>query len=83
MALKCNIDSRGAMLRLVGGIVSVLLGVAALIAVFAADAFAEHREAMVIFGGLLIGFGAFGIFEGVNKWCAFKALLARMQHKAS
>ena len=68
--MQCNIDKRGRMLRTTMGIVTDLIGcglvVAALIG--GVPAWALYAGIAAILGG------AFMIFEGVNGWCAVRAM---------
>lgn len=65
MDLVCNIDYRGRALRLGLGTLLVILGVAA-----AADG-------RLLSAGLLLAGGGFSLFEGIQGWCAVKAVLPK------
>ncbi len=69
MALRCNIDRRGRMARVITGAVCDLGG-AALI-VWGALA---GRWGGIVAGILLSAAGGFMIFEGAVGWCAARAL---------
>jgi len=68
--MQCNIDKRGRMLRTTMGIVTDLIGgglvIASLFGVLPAWGLWAGIAAM-------LG-GAFMVFEGVNGWCAVRAM---------
>lgn len=68
--MQCNIDRRGRVLRTSMGVVTALVGVGMLTArlVF-------HHDAVPLWAGIAaLAGGAFMIFEGVNGWCAVRAM---------
>jgi hypothetical protein len=65
MPLACNIDTPRRGLRIGLGALLVGLGVAAAV------------DARFLVAALLIGGGAFSLFEGVKGWCAVKAVFPR------
>lgn len=68
--MQCNIDSRGRTLRTTMGIATLLVGIGAVVA--------ERLTAVPawsLWAGLAaIAGGGFMIFEGVNGWCAVRAM---------
>lgn len=68
MALTCNIDARGRRARFVWG---VLMLVAAL---FVGVGAWRHGGWWWVWTTLLIGMGAFGLFEARKGWCAVRAM---------
>lgn len=70
MGLTCNIDRRGRRLRgALGGL--LLLGSLGL----AVGAWLTGRHAALgLPSGVLMVLGLFGIFEGLNGWCAVRAM---------
>ena len=70
MALHCNIDAKGKLIRLIYGVAFTLIG--ALLAAF----WAWPRGGAlpwIVSLALLLG-GAFAIFESRRGWCALRAL---------
>ncbi len=65
--MKCNIDSRGKSVRLLAGIVTVLIGILALV-------FLDFEPVGAIVGFSCFAGGGFMIFEGWAGWCAVRAL---------
>ena len=70
MALRCNIDSRGRVARLVYGVLVLLAGVAAL-GLWALPS--GTVVAWVVSAALLVT-GALAIFESRKGWCVMRAL---------
>ncbi len=86
MAFACNIDRRGRTLRTALGGLTLLVGIALLVASLlsasgplpddgAASATASDGESALRIGGIAacVG-GAFMLFEGIMGWCAVRAL---------
>ena len=69
MKLACNIDKRGRILRLVGGIVVDGCGVVLIIA-----GVLSGVVGLMAGGILLSAGGSFMIFEGARGWCALRAM---------
>lgn len=69
--MQCNIDSKGKIIRLVSGLIQVILGLVLLILVLVAF---TNQVWMWILGGVLLGIGAFQIFEGWAGWCIVRAM---------
>jgi len=77
MAPQCNLNDRGAKLRLWMGIVTVVIA-AVLVAAGVLSLIDSEMQAAAIWGGVvLMALGAFGIYEGLNKWCVAKAIMAK------
>lgn len=77
MAPQCNIDSRGAKLRLFMGI-GTLVVAAGLLAAGLLSLVDEEQQGWAIVGGLvLIALGGFAVYEGLNRWCVAKAIIAK------
>jgi hypothetical protein len=70
MALQCNIDAKGKLIRLIYGVAFVSIG--ALLAVF----WAWPRGGALAWVVSLIALlgGAFAIFESRKGWCALRAM---------
>lgn len=68
--MQCNIDKRGRVVRLIGGLLCMALGVALGIATYAA---AWSPWLYLLAGVLLLG-GAFAVYEARKKWCALRAM---------
>jgi hypothetical protein len=68
--MQCNIDRRGRVLRTTLGVATTVVGIGLLVA----------RSLMPLPGWALgagiaaVAGGAFMIFEGVNGWCAVRAM---------
>jgi len=69
--MQCNIDSKGKIIRLASGLIQVILGLVLLILVLVAF---TNQVWMWILGGVLLGIGAFQIFEGWAGWCIVRAM---------
>lgn len=85
MAFTCNIDRRGRAVRTIAGAVTLLVGVALLLAALlvpgggevegaAPQEFAVRDAALVVGGIAACCGGAFMLFEGLVGWCAVRAL---------
>ena len=73
MALECNIDAQGRILRFIGGIFALLGGI---VAYYILDAeYLPIPETLGQLGvaAIVIG-GAFSIFEARAGWCVVRAL---------
>ena len=71
MALQCNIDARGKLVRLINGIALIIIGVA--LVVFWA-VWAQGGVIAWVVSIMLIAGGAFAIFEARAGWCAIRAM---------
>jgi len=72
MARECNIDAKGKFVRLVGGSISLVVGIAALLLIV----FGILPENIFTIGsvvGMFAG-GALGIYEGRSGWCIARAM---------
>tara|TARA_Y100000766_G_scaffold120977_1_gene103914 strand:+ start:1709 stop:1978 length:270 start_codon:yes stop_codon:yes gene_type:complete len=72
MARECNIDARGKFVRLVGGSVSVLAGIIAMLLIVA-GILPENIFTIGSVIGMFAG-GALGIYEGKSGWCVARAM---------
>ena len=68
--MQCNIDKRGRVLRTTMGIITDLVGCGLVVAALIGGA-----PAWFLYAGIaaMLG-GGFMIFEGVNGWCAVRAM---------
>jgi hypothetical protein len=70
MALQCNIDRRGKLLRMVYGLTLAIAGIAMMFF------WARHRDSVfpwILSSAITLG-GAFAIFESLVGWCVVRAL---------
>ena len=72
MARECNIDARGKFLRLVGGSISLFLGIIAA-GLLMIDLVPSNWFTVSSTIGLFAG-GALGIYEGRSGWCIARAM---------
>ena len=70
MALQCNIDAKGKLIRLIYGVAFVLLG---LVLLFAWALRGGGAVAWLVSVIALLG-GALAIFESRKGWCAIRAM---------
>jgi hypothetical protein len=70
MALQCNINSRGKIVRLIYGLIMIVAAIV-LVVVWALPAGGVFPWAVVVI--VVVG-GAFAIFEGWTGWCAIRAM---------
>jgi hypothetical protein len=70
MALQCNIDAKGKLIRLIYGVAFALIG-AVLMITWAWPS--GSALAWAVSGAALLG-GAFAIFESRSGWCAIRAM---------
>ena len=70
MALRCNIDSRGRVARLIYGLILLVIGVVLVLrwALPAGSALAWLVSLLVLVGG------AFAVFEARAGWCVIRAM---------
>ncbi len=68
--MQCNIDARGKRVRLINGIVTLVVGIALLLA-WAIPSQTVLAWALTITA--LVG-GGFMVFEGRSGWCALRAM---------
>jgi membrane-bound ClpP family serine protease len=71
MALRCNIDAKGKLIRLIYGVALVLIGAVLMLAWAlrgGGGAFAWLVSIVAMLGG------AFAIFESRKGWCAIRAM---------
>ena len=69
--LQCNIDARGKVVRLVGGIMTLCAGLVLCALVLSGVLVSSWWW---LFVGLLAGVGPLGIFEGRAGWCVIRAM---------
>ena len=71
MALQCNIDAKGKLLRLINGIALVVVGIVLAVfwAVWAQGGVIAWAVSIVLLAG-----GAFSIFEARAGWCVLRAM---------
>ena len=69
--MQCNIDSKGKIVRVVSGFIHSCLGLTLLL--LGMFAFTDQVW-MRILGGVLLGAGAFQVFEGWAGWCVVRAM---------
>ena len=70
MALRCNIDAKGRLVRLIYGVALVLIGAVLFLAWARRDGGAVAWAVSVV---AVLG-GAFAIFESRKGWCAVRAM---------
>jgi hypothetical protein len=70
MALTCNIDSRGRVVRAIYGIILVLTGIA--LGYF--WALPSQNVWHWVVAAICFAAGAFGLFEAQRAWCVMRAL---------
>ena len=68
--MQCNIDARGKRMRLIGGLVTLSIGIVLLVA-WAVPT--QSRAAWAVAAAPLAG-GAFMVFEARAGWCALRAM---------
>ena len=68
--MQCNIDSRGKIARLIGGLILLIL--AAILAIL--WAWPARSPLPWCISGILFIIGAFAVFEGRAGWCALRAM---------
>lgn len=72
MARECNIDAKGKFVRLVGGSMSIIMGVIA-VGLLYFDVVPSNWFTISSTFGLFAG-GALGIYEGRSGWCVARAI---------
>ena len=72
MARECNIDARGKFVRLVGGLISLFVGIIAA-GLLMLDVVPSNWFTISSTIGLFAG-GALGIYEGRSGWCVARAM---------
>ena len=70
MALQCNIDAKGKLIRLIYGVAFVVLGVVLMLAWAMRGGGAVAWVVSVV---AMLG-GAFAIFESRKGWCSIRAM---------
>jgi hypothetical protein len=70
MALTCNIDAKGKLVRLTYGVVMVAAG----LAMVAWWAWGSGAWLPWTVSGAVVAFGAFGVFEARAGWCVVRAM---------
>ena len=79
MALECNIDTKGRVLRLISGLLAILGGaVAYLVLMFDIIPVPESFGTLGVLA-MVIG-GAFAIFEAKAGWCVVRAMGFRTRY---
>ena len=69
--MQCNIDSRGRMVRLIGGLVT--LGIAVVLSALALTSVISAGWIWIVIVAAGLG-GAFQVFEARQGWCALRAV---------
>ena len=72
MARECNIDARGKFVRLVGGSISLTMGLIGAIILFLGVLPTNFITIGSVVG--MLGGGALGIYEGRSGWCVARAM---------
>ena len=72
MARECNIDARGKFVRLVGGLISLTMGIIGAIILFLGVLPTNFITIGSVVG--MLGGGALGIYEGRSGWCVARAM---------
>ena len=72
MARECNIDAKGKFVRLVGGSISLVAGIIALLLIVF-GILPENIFTIASVVGMFAG-GALGIYEGRSGWCIARAM---------
>ncbi len=72
MARECNIGAKGKFVRLVGGSISLIMGVIA-VGLLYFDVVPSNWFTIMSTFGLFAG-GALGIYEGRSGWCVARAM---------
>ena len=70
-SMECNIDARGKVVRMVGGMFSLFAGIVVGV-LFGMDIFATSEWLLIAV--ILIVSGCFAIFESRAGWCAVRAM---------
>jgi hypothetical protein len=68
MAHHCNIDGRGAKLRLLMGIGTLVVAVVLLVAGLLSLVEEELAGWATVGGFVLVGLGGLAVYEGINHW---------------
>ena len=71
VVMQCNIDSRGKVARLITGCITLIIGIAVMVAV--ATALISGWWTWLL-GIMLLAFGGFQIFEAWAGWCVVRAM---------
>ena len=72
MAGECNIDARGKFVRLVGGSISLVMGLIGAIILILGILPTNFITIASVVG--MLGGGALGIYEGRSGWCVARAM---------
>ena len=72
MARECNIDARGKFVRLVGGSISLAVGLIGAIILILGVVPTNFITIGSVVG--MLGGGALGIYEGRSGWCVARAM---------
>lgn len=72
MARECNIDARGKFVRLVGGLISLAMGIIGAIILILGVLPANFITIGSVVG--MLGGGILGIYEGRSGWCVARAM---------
>ena len=71
MAMECNIDSKGRVVRFITGIFAILSGI--VLAILVSQGLLTSESYMFIIIGSILG-GAFAMWEARAGWCVVRAI---------
>lgn len=71
MAMECNIDSRGRVVRFITGILAILAGF--VLAILVSQGILTSESYMFVIIGSILG-GAFAMWEARAGWCVVRAI---------
>ena len=71
MAMECNIDSKGRVVRFITGIVAILAGF--ILAILVSQGILTSESYMFVIIGSILG-GAFAMWEARAGWCVVRAI---------
>ena len=71
MAMECNIDSRGRVVRFIKGIFAILAGF--VLAILVSQGILTSESYMLVIIGSILG-GAFAMWEARAGWCVVRAI---------
>ena len=71
MIVRCNIDAKGKVIRLLSGVFFLLVGLGLLLVVVFSM---SEISWLWMVGVLLVAIGVFQVFEGWAGWCVLRAM---------